>query len=262
MTSAPEPESVLSTLESANRLLVQQVFKPIGNEYRISVPAAASTDETTPILYVKQKKLSIREDIRFRLSPDEKDHLFMIKSKSLFEFRGRHEVLDSAGSASGCSRRTSRARSSAATGVSAMSPGRSSSRRTSRVGRSQSSVEWPASSPSGWHRWGGSRSTSSSAARAARLGRIAGCSASFRDRYVLEVTPELADVDRRLLVAFAVGLDALQDRVGLRPCSCGLRPCPRWRESGEAGGTTPRFRNGRCGRAPRGWEGRSTRAFS
>ena len=34
----------------------------------------------------------------------------------------------------------------------------------------------------------------------------------LRDRYVLEVSPELADVDRRLLVAFAVGLDALQDR--------------------------------------------------
>ena len=51
MTSALEPESVLATLESANRLLVQQVFRPIGNEYRISVPAAASTDETTPILY-------------------------------------------------------------------------------------------------------------------------------------------------------------------------------------------------------------------
>jgi hypothetical protein len=27
----------------------------------------------------------------------------------------------------------------------------------------------------------------------------------LRDRYLLEVTPDLADVDRRLLVAFAVG---------------------------------------------------------
>ena len=34
----------------------------------------------------------------------------------------------------------------------------------------------------------------------------------FRDRYVLEIGPGLADVDRRLLVAFTVGLDALQDR--------------------------------------------------
>jgi uncharacterized protein YxjI len=34
----------------------------------------------------------------------------------------------------------------------------------------------------------------------------------FRDRYVLELVPEIRDVDRRLIVAFAVGLDALQDR--------------------------------------------------
>ena len=34
----------------------------------------------------------------------------------------------------------------------------------------------------------------------------------LRDRYVLELGPMLEGVDRRLLVAFAVGLDALQDR--------------------------------------------------
>jgi uncharacterized protein YxjI len=34
----------------------------------------------------------------------------------------------------------------------------------------------------------------------------------FRDRYVLELQPETGDVDRRLIAALAVGLDALQDR--------------------------------------------------
>ena len=34
----------------------------------------------------------------------------------------------------------------------------------------------------------------------------------FRDRYVLELGPDLDEVDRRLIVAFAIGLDALQDR--------------------------------------------------
>jgi hypothetical protein len=34
----------------------------------------------------------------------------------------------------------------------------------------------------------------------------------FRDRYVLELAPQMRDADRRLIVAFAVGLDALQDR--------------------------------------------------
>ena len=34
----------------------------------------------------------------------------------------------------------------------------------------------------------------------------------LRDRYVLEVTPAAGEIDRRLLVAFAIALDALQDR--------------------------------------------------
>ena len=94
---SPDAETVLSELEGSNRLLVQQVFKPIGNEYRISVPAPGSAEEGRPLLFVKQKKMKIKEDIRFRVSPDDPEHLFMIKSKSVFEFRGRHEVLDADG---------------------------------------------------------------------------------------------------------------------------------------------------------------------
>src|SRR5918992_1036549 len=89
-----DPRGVLSELESTDRLLIQQVFKPVANEYRISIPAPGSAEEGRPLLYVKQKRLKIKEDIRFRVSPDDGAHLFMIKSKSVFEFRGRHEVLD------------------------------------------------------------------------------------------------------------------------------------------------------------------------
>src|ERR671937_426597 len=101
MTSITDARTVLAELESADRILVQQVFKPIANEYRISVPASGSTEEGRPLLYVKQKRMKIKEDIRFRLSPDEEAHVFMIKSKTVFEFRGRHEVLDADGSVIG-----------------------------------------------------------------------------------------------------------------------------------------------------------------
>src|SRR3954453_6101880 len=80
--------------------MIQQVFKPIANEYRISAPPAGD-EEGTPLLFVKQKKMKIKEDIRFRLSPDDEAFLFMIKSKSVFEFRGRHEVLDADGTVLG-----------------------------------------------------------------------------------------------------------------------------------------------------------------
>src|SRR5512133_2525280 len=98
--TATTSTDVLETIEHANRFVVQQVFKPIANEYRISaVPAGA--EEGRPLLYVKQKKLKIKEDIRFRLAPDDDAHLFMIKAKTVFEFRGRHEVLDADGSVIG-----------------------------------------------------------------------------------------------------------------------------------------------------------------
>src|SRR3954454_1920619 len=102
MTFSPSaPGMVLEELEAATRLLVQQVFKPMANEYRISIPAPGSSEEGLPLLYVKQKKMKIKEDIRFRLSPEGEEHLFMIKSKSVFEFRGRHEVLDAGGAVIG-----------------------------------------------------------------------------------------------------------------------------------------------------------------
>jgi hypothetical protein len=62
---------VLAKIESSNRFLIQQLFKPIANEYRISIPAPGSTEEGEPVLFVKQKKLKIKEDIRFRASPDD-----------------------------------------------------------------------------------------------------------------------------------------------------------------------------------------------
>jgi uncharacterized protein YxjI len=44
------------------------------------------------------------------------------------------------------------------------------------------------------------------------VGRYKRVLGTFRDRYMLELDPGLEDVDRRLVIAFAVALDALQDR--------------------------------------------------
>ena len=92
----------MNELEHTDRILVQQVFKPIANEYRISVPTPGDTQEGRPVLFVKQKKMKIKEDIRFRTTQDgDGPYEFMIKSKSVFEFRGRHDVLDAEGNVIG-----------------------------------------------------------------------------------------------------------------------------------------------------------------
>ena len=211
-TSVSDPRTVLGELEASNRFLVQQVFKPIANEYRISIPPPGTTEEGRPLLFVKQKRMSIREDIRFRLSADDEAHLFMIKSKSVFEFRGRHEVLDADG---------------AVIGMLEKNFGKSLLRSHWNV-RDAAGQELLEAHEASW--------VIALVRRFAELGpgwfdllsylpfnfvlkrgedevgrykRILG---TFRDRYVLELEPGLEDVDRRLVIAFTVALDALQDR--------------------------------------------------
>jgi len=209
---SPDAETVLSELEGSNRLLVQQVFKPIANEYRISVPAPGLVEEGRPLLYVKQKKMKIKEDIRFRVSPDDSEHLFMIKSKSVFEFRGRHEVLDGDGAVIGMlekdfARSLIRShwhvRDAAGTEV---LEGHEASwivallRRFADLGPELFSLlTWL---PFNFVLLREGR----------QVGTYKRVLGKLRDRYVLELDPELGAVDRRVIVAFAVGLDALQDR--------------------------------------------------
>jgi hypothetical protein len=211
-TVAPDPQTVLSELAAADRLLVQQLFKPIANEYRISIPAPGSSEEGKPLLYVKQKKLKIKEDIRFRVSPDVEEHLFMIKSKTVFEFRGRHEVLDADGAVIGVLEKDFK--------------------------RSLIRSHWHVKDPSGTELLEGHETNWLIAIvrrvaaalpeflsvlqwipfnfvlkrEGREIGHYRRVLGKFRDRYVLELQPEGAEIDRRLIVTLAVGLDALQDR--------------------------------------------------
>lgn len=212
MTSAPGSATIPDELRTADRLLVQQLFKPIGNEYRISIPAPGSTEEGTPILHVKQKKLKIREDIRFRRSPDDAEHVFMIKSKSVFEFRGRHEVLDADGGVIGLLEKDfgrsllrSHWRVRDASGAELLE-GYEASWAIALLRRFVGLLpEWLA--PLAWLPF------NFVLRRDGReLGSYRRVLGKLRDRYVLELQPEAAGLDRRLLVALAVGLDALQDR--------------------------------------------------
>jgi uncharacterized protein YxjI len=205
-------EDVLARLQASDRFLIQQVFKPIGNEYRISIPEPGSREEGEPILFVKQKKLKIKEDIRFRLSPDDEAHLFMIKSKSVFEFRGRHEVRDANDNVIGMLEKDfarsllrSHWRVRDAEG-NELFEGREANLPIAIIRRFAGfASEWL-----GALQWlpfnfvllkGGQE--------AGTYRRVLG---KLRDRYVLELGPPLHDVDRRLVLALAIALDALQDR--------------------------------------------------
>lgn len=199
-------------LETTDRFLVQQVFRPIANEYRISVPTPGSTDEGRPVLFVKQKKLKIKEDIRFRTADDDSaPHAFMIKARTVFEFRGRHDVLDA---------------EDRPIGVLEKVFGKSLLRSHWRVRDPEGNELFEAHEASWWIAllrrfadlgpdWMSLLNWLPFNFVLKRDGEIVGryrrVLGKLRDRYVMELEPSL-EADRRLVLAFAVALDALQDR--------------------------------------------------
>jgi uncharacterized protein YxjI len=77
----------------ADRYLVDQVIRPIANLYRITPLAAGETPVGPPVAYVRQKKLAIKEDIRFYADEQETEELFQIKARNILDLGGsRYDV--------------------------------------------------------------------------------------------------------------------------------------------------------------------------
>jgi len=64
---------------------IGQLIRPMVNLYRISAGA-------TPVAFVRQKRMAIKEDIRFFADENEARELWRIKARSLMEFGGRYDV--------------------------------------------------------------------------------------------------------------------------------------------------------------------------
>jgi hypothetical protein len=78
----------------ADRFLVDQLVRPIANLYRITPLAAGETPAGSPVAFVRQKKLAIREDIRFYRDDSEQEELFRIKARSVLDTGGsRYDVF-------------------------------------------------------------------------------------------------------------------------------------------------------------------------
>jgi uncharacterized protein YxjI len=77
----------------ADRYLVDQLIRPIANLYRVTPLAAGETPTGPPVAYVRQKKLAIREDIRFYADEQETEELFQIKARNILDLGGsRYDV--------------------------------------------------------------------------------------------------------------------------------------------------------------------------
>jgi hypothetical protein len=76
-----------------DRFLVDQLVRPIANLYRVTPLATGETPAGPPIAFVRQKKLAIKEDIRFYGDEGETEELFRIKARSMLDMGGaRYDV--------------------------------------------------------------------------------------------------------------------------------------------------------------------------
>ena len=77
-----------------DRYLVDQLVRPIANLYRVTPLAAGEAPAGPPIAYVRQKKLAIKEDIRFYADEGETRELFRIAARSMLDIGGsRYDIF-------------------------------------------------------------------------------------------------------------------------------------------------------------------------
>ena len=195
-----------------DRFFVEQLFRPIVNLYQVTPLAAGETPAGSPIAYVRQKRMAIKEGIRFFADEEETEEVFRIKARRMLEMGGNYDVTTPDGQRIGVLQKVF---------------GRSLFRSTWRILDPQENVLAT----------GQERSLFLAIAR--RLidyvpyvggyipipynfelndpegKRIGGMDRKFqiRDKYLLDLSDDHdRRIDRRLAVALAVGLDTLQNR--------------------------------------------------
>src|SRR5882757_8794254 len=78
-----------------DRYLVDQLIRPIANLYRVTPLAVGETPAGPPIAYIRQRKLKIKEEIRFFADEAETQEIFQIKARSWLDTGGsKYDVID------------------------------------------------------------------------------------------------------------------------------------------------------------------------
>jgi uncharacterized protein YxjI len=193
-----------------DRFLIEQLVRPVVNLYQITPLGPAETPLDGPVAFVRQKRMALKEDIRFFRDESEAEELFRIKARSLIDVGGRYDVTDA---------------TEARIGVLEHQFGRSLVRSTWRILDAAEQEVAVA------------RERSPALAVARRIvdfipygelvpipynfdleldGRKIGSfdrKFQLRDRYVLDLSGDAERrIDRRLAIALGIALDALQNR--------------------------------------------------
>jgi uncharacterized protein YxjI len=190
-------------LAQQRTFLIRQKITPMVNRYVVTVPAADGA-EGALAAFVEQKRLALREEVTFFADEAKRVPLFRFKARQVLDVGATYDVTDAGGAVIGTFRKDfgkSLLRSTWHLEQGALqaigqerSPALAVFRRVWEM-----AVDWPFPIPYHFDFTAGERTVMS-----------VDKTTTIRDRYRLEIgEPEL---DRRLAIAMAVALDALQSR--------------------------------------------------
>jgi len=198
-----------------DRFILRQRFRPIVNEYEFSLPQGAGDEPGQPFCFVRQRRFKFKEDIRFFTDDSGSVELMRIKARQRFDPRARYDVTDADGSkigeiqkVFGASLLRSTYRMYDANGAEVATAAEQSvpvallRRAVGFVPYLDAVADWL---PIPYH-FTFERNGTALGSDRRQLGKL-------RDVYTIDMSsdPERT-VDRRLILAIAVGMDALQAR--------------------------------------------------
>ena len=73
-----------------DRFAIEQLIRPLVNLYRISA-------DGEPVAFVRQKRMKLKEDIRFFADESQTEELFRLSARQVLDVRGRFDVVASDG---------------------------------------------------------------------------------------------------------------------------------------------------------------------
>jgi uncharacterized protein YxjI len=190
--------------------LIKQLVRPMVNLYEVSALAPGSDAPGPLVAFVRQKRAALKEDLRAFVDSTEQEEVFRIKARSIMEVGGRYDVVAADGSPLGTLekrfgesllRSTWRVLAPDDTELMRVAE---SSMKVAIARRVKDLIPGGEMLPIPYH-----FTFERDGRRTGELRRIYG----FRDQYRLDLSgdPERL-VDRRLAIALAIALDALQAR--------------------------------------------------
>jgi len=193
-----------------DRFLVEQLLRPMVNLYTISTLGADGKSAGETVAFARQKRMAIKEDLRFFADDSETEELFRLKARRVVEIGGRYDVTQPSGERIGVLEKRFKQSLIRSTwsildaSEDEIAWARERSAAIAIVRRIKDLIPYGEMIPVRYHFTflRGEREIG-------ELSRVLG----LRDKYILDLSADAERaLDRRLAIALAVGLDAFQAR--------------------------------------------------